>query len=82
MSLEASLRHTIAVRFGANEDKITTTARLIADIGLDSLDTVELIMCIEEEFNVEISDDDAESAQTFGDLVAMTERIVKQRYPV
>ena len=50
-------------------DKVSENARFIDDLGADSLDTVELVMAFEEEFNVEIPDDAAESIVTVGDAV-------------
>ena len=50
-------------------DKVTENASFIDDLGADSLDTVELVMAFEEEFNVEIPDDAAESIVTVGDAV-------------
>ena len=54
---------------GVDEDKVTEKASFIDDLGADSLDTVELVMAFEEEFNVEIPDDAAEKIQTVGDAI-------------
>ena len=54
---------------GIEEGKITSDARFIEDLGADSLDTVELIMQFEEEFDIEISDEDAEKLTTVGSSV-------------
>lgn len=51
-------------------DRLTPDARFIGDLGADSLDVVELVMAFEEEFEIEVSDEDAESLKTFGDAVA------------
>jgi acyl carrier protein len=51
------------------EDRITPEANFIEDLGADSLDTVELVMALEEEFEVEIPDEDAESIKTVRDVV-------------
>ncbi|MCF6221508.1 MAG: acyl carrier protein [Robiginitomaculum sp.] len=51
------------------EDKVTPTANFIEDLGADSLDNVELVMAFEEEFDIEIPDDAAETIQTVGDAV-------------
>lgn len=51
------------------EDKVTETANFIEDLGADSLDNVELVMAFEEEFDIEIPDDAAETIQTVGDAV-------------
>jgi acyl carrier protein len=54
---------------GVDEGKISDDASFIDDLGADSLDTVELVMAFEEEFNVEIPDDAAEKIQTVGDAI-------------
>ncbi|MCF6275544.1 MAG: acyl carrier protein [Robiginitomaculum sp.] len=51
------------------EDKVTETSNFIEDLGADSLDNVELVMAFEEEFDIEIPDDAAETIQTVGDAV-------------
>ena len=55
------IKEIIIDKLGIEESKITTEARFIEDLGADSLDTVELIMQFEEEFDIEISDEDAEN---------------------
>ena len=57
-------------KLGIEESKVTLDARFIEDLGADSLDTVELIMQFEEEFDIEISDEDAEDLTTIGKSVA------------
>lgn len=74
MKNEALLRNLINLHFDVDEEKITDGASLIDDLGLDSLDTVELVMVIEEELKVAISDDEAESITTFSDLVTIVDR--------
>ena len=64
------VKKIVVEHLGADEAKVTEEASFIDDLGADSLDTVELVMAFEEEFNVEIPDDAAESIQTFGDAVA------------
>ena len=63
------VKEIIIDKLGIEESKITLEARFIEDLGADSLDTVELIMQFEEEFDIEIPDDAAETIQTFGDAV-------------
>ena len=58
------IKEIIIDKLGIEESKITTEARFIEDLGADSLDTVELIMQFEEEFDIEISDEDAEKLTT------------------
>ena len=59
----------IVDNLGVDEDKITPNSNFIDDLGADSLDTVELIMAFEEEFNIEIPDEEAEKIQTVGDAI-------------
>ena len=63
------VKEIIIDKLGIEESKITLDAKFIEDLGADSLDTVELIMQFEEEFNIEISDDDAEKLNTVGSSV-------------
>ena len=63
------VKEIIIDKLGIEEGKITLEARFIEDLGADSLDTVELIMQFEEEFDIEISDDDAEKLTTVGSSV-------------
>lgn len=64
--------------FGVAASDVVDGACLIDDLGLDSLDTVELAVDTEEEFGIEISDEEIESAQTFGDLKAIVDRRLPQ----
>ncbi|MCK4894633.1 MAG: acyl carrier protein [Calditrichia bacterium] len=59
MSLDEKVRDIIVDKLGVAADKVKPEAHFIDDLGADSLDTVELVMAFEEEFNVEIPDDDA-----------------------
>ncbi|MAP67172.1 MAG: acyl carrier protein [Candidatus Marinimicrobia bacterium] len=62
--------HEIIIdKLGVNESAITKDAKFIDDLGADSLDTVELIMQFEEEFNLEIPDEDAETITTVGKAI-------------
>ncbi|MCS7206063.1 MAG: acyl carrier protein [Leptospiraceae bacterium] len=63
------VRSIIAQQLGAEESEITEDSHFIEDLGADSLDTVELVMALEEEFGIEISDEDAEKIQTVGDVI-------------
>ena len=63
------VKKIVIEHLGVEEAKVTDTASFIDDLGADSLDTVELVMAFEEEFNVEIPDDAAESIVTVGDAV-------------
>ena len=64
----------IAERAGRDESQITDDANFQNDLGYDSLETVELIMDFEKEFDIEIPDEDAESIQTVGDAVSYVEK--------
>ncbi len=64
MDIEQKVRSIIADQLSVDEAEIKAEASFINDLGADSLDTVELIMALEEEFGIEISDDDAEKIQT------------------
>ncbi|WP_461830065.1 acyl carrier protein [Aquifex sp.] len=70
MSLEERVKEIIAEQLGVEKEKITPEAKFIEDLGADSLDVVELIMAFEEEFGIEIPDEDAEKIQTVGDVIA------------
>tara|TARA_B100001167_G_C16675514_1_gene259772 strand:+ start:39 stop:278 length:240 start_codon:yes stop_codon:yes gene_type:complete len=63
------VKKIVVEHLGVDEDKATENASFIDDLGADSLDTVELVMAFEEEFNVEIPDDAAEKIQTVGDAI-------------
>ncbi len=67
------VKKIVIEHLGADEAKVTKEASFIDDLGADSLDTVELVMAFEEEFNVEIPDDAAEKIQTVGDAISFIE---------
>ena len=58
------VKKIVVEHLGVEEDKVTETASFIDDLGADSLDTVELVMAFEEEFGIEITDEEAEKIQT------------------
>ena len=64
------VKKIVVEHLGVDEAKVTEAASFIDDLGADSLDTVELVMAVEEEFSVEIPDDAAEKIQTVGDAVS------------
>jgi acyl carrier protein len=68
-SMEARLRKIVAEQLGVEESKVTATASFTDDLNADSLDLVELIMSIEEEFGIEISDEDAEALVKVSDAL-------------
>ena len=63
------VRGIIVEHLGVDEEKVTDTASFIDDLGADSLDTVELVMELEEEFEIDIPDDAAEKIQTVGQAI-------------
>jgi acyl carrier protein len=68
-STESKVREIIINELGVEPEKVTLEASFVEDLGADSLDTVELVMAFEEEFGIEIPDEDAEKLQTVGDAV-------------
>jgi acyl carrier protein len=71
--IESKVRDKIAEQLGVAADEVTPEASFIEDLGADSLDIVELVMALEEEFNIEISDEDAEKIRTVKDVVGYIE---------
>ena len=69
MAVEEKIKSIIAEQLGVKSEEAKPEASFIDDLGADSLDTVELIMALEEEFNVEIPDEDAEKMSTVGDAI-------------
>jgi acyl carrier protein len=69
MSLEDRLRKIICEQLGLDPEQVTLSSRFIDDLGADSLDTVELVMACEEEFQGEVPDEDAEKLLTVGDAL-------------
>ena len=67
-SIEQRVKAIITEQLGVNPDQVTPDAKFIEDLGADSLDTVELVMALEEEFGHEIPDEEAEKLQTVGDV--------------
>ncbi len=73
MNVEGKIKNIIAERLGVEEGEIVPDASFVDDLGADSLDTVELVMALEEEFNLEISDEDAEKITTVKDAISYIE---------
>ena len=68
-TIEQKVKNIIADQLGVGEDEIKITSSFIEDLGADSLDIVELVMAMEEEFEVEIPDEEAENIKTVQDAV-------------
>ena len=73
MAVEEKIKSIISEQLGVKPEEVTPQASFIDDLGADSLDTVELIMALEEEFGVEIPDEDAEKMTTVGDAIKYIE---------
>ena len=71
------IKSIVVDQLGVDEDQVTEDASFVDDLGADSLDTVELIMAFEEEFEVEIPDSDAEKLITINDVVSYIEKLNK-----
>ena len=66
MSVEERVKEIIVEQLGVDPEEVTQEASFVNDLGADSLDTVELVMALEEEFDMEIADEDAEKLDTVG----------------
>ena len=73
MSIADKIKETVAEQLGVDGEKITPEATFVDDLGADSLDVVELVMALEEEFEIEIPDEDAEKLQTVQNVVDYVE---------
>ena len=69
MSIEERVKNIIVEQLGVEAAQVTEGAKFVEDLGADSLDTVELVMALEEEFSVEIPDEDAEKIGSVGDAI-------------
>ena len=69
-SIEARVKDIIVDQLGVNADQVTPEAKFVEDLGADSLDTVELVMAFEEEFDIEVPDEEAEKLQSVGDVIS------------
>ena len=76
--IEARVREIIVEQLGVEEDEVTRDASFVQDLGADSLDNVELVMALEEEFECEIPDEDAEKITTVQQAIDYVKGHVKQ----
>ena len=76
-SVEERVKQIIVEQLGVDEAEVTPTASFVDDLGADSLDTVELVMAFEENFGIEIPDEDAEKIATVKDAVDYIEKHAK-----
>ena len=72
-AVEAKVKEIVCEQLGVSEDEVQPNASFIEDLGADSLDIVELVMAREEEYDLEISDEEAEKIRTVGDGVTYIE---------
>ncbi len=75
--IEQRVKDIIVEQLGVKPDQVVPTAKFIEDLGADSLDTVELVMALEEEFGIEVPDDQAEKLQSVGDVMKYVEENAK-----
>ena len=75
--IEQRVKEIIVNQLNVNEEQITPEASFIDDLGADSLDIVEMLMGLEEEYGITISEDDAANIKTVGDIVALIDKNAK-----
>jgi acyl carrier protein len=78
-SIEKKVKEIIVDKLGVDADQVVTDASFVDDLGADSLDTVELVMALEDEFDIEIPDQDAEKITKVGDAVSYLEEKLKDK---
>ena len=76
-SVEEKVKHIIVEQLGVDEEEVKSEASVVDDLGADSLDVVELVMALEEEFGLEISDEDAEKLRTVKQAIEYIESNAK-----
>ncbi|MDD4295259.1 MAG: acyl carrier protein [Candidatus Omnitrophica bacterium] len=78
MSVEEKVKDIISEQLGVKKDEIKIESSFIDDLGADSLDTVEVVMALEEEFGIEIPDEDAEKITTVGQAISYIDEKVSK----
>jgi acyl carrier protein len=76
--IEKQVKEIVAAQLGLNEDSISNGASFVDDLGADSLDTVELVMALEEKFGIEIPDEDAEKITTIQQAIDYIQNHIKE----
>jgi len=79
MAVDARVKEIIVEQLGVDPNQVTVDAHFIEDLGADSLDTVELVMAFEEEFDLEIPDEDAEQLTTVGKAVEYLHKALEEK---
>jgi acyl carrier protein len=77
MAVAEKVKKMIVEQLGVNEAEVVPEAKFIDDLGADSLDIVELVMALEDEYGIEIPDEDAEKIETVGDAIRYIEEHLK-----
>lgn len=77
MSVLETITQTIVDQLGIDKSAVVPEAKFIDDLGADSLDIVELLMAVEDQFGIEVPDEDAEGMQTVGDIIRYIEEHMK-----
>jgi acyl carrier protein len=78
MSIEAKVKEIIVEQLGVDASQVTVEASFVDDLGADSLDTVELVMALEDKFDIEIPDEDAEKITSVGDAIEYLKKNAKE----
>lgn len=78
-SISEKIKGVIAEQLGVKSEEVTEQAKFVDDLGADSLDTVELVMALEEEYGVEIPDEDAEKLTTVGEAIKYIEKKIASK---
>jgi len=79
MSVEERVKNIVVEQLGVEPEQVTIEASFVDDLGADSLDTVELVMALEEEFGTEIPDEEAEKIRTVGEAINYINSTVEQK---
>lgn len=79
MSTFEKVKDVIVEQLGVKDQEVKLEVSFVEDLGADSLDTVELVMALEEEFGIEIPDEDAEKAKTVGEVVEYIDKKLKEK---